>query len=332
MRQQIAFTLIITFLALSLNGQIRYFDERYVSTMMQLTPVLVNPGATGFENTHQFIANYRNKWATHPGTPKTYMVSYDGPIADNLSFGAQFLNDTNGALRTSKVQGTFAYMLRTAVNKLNVGLSGEYIQHGLDAALLTDASVEGGDNEIISRVDGTSFFDVSVGVYGVFDEKVTYGLVLPSLVNTRLGNDLVTDVDSREFGLIANIGYKYAIDGVDASIEPSIYFKRVNNVPTHADINILGRFADDKFRGGYTYSVGADNRVGFLVGVTFNALELHYGYNLSRNDIQTFNNGSHEISLRFDIGGAREYGKDPGGLIEMKEGIETGVRKTIERQ
>ena len=331
MRQQIAFTLIITFLAISLQGQIRYFDERYVSTMMQLTPVLVNPGATGFENTHQIIANYRNKWATHPGTPKTFMVSYDGPIADNLGFGVQFINDTNGALQVSKVQGTFAYMLRTAVNKLNVGLSGEFIQHGLDNALLTDIFVDQGDEEINSRVDGNSFFDVSVGVYGIYDDKITYGIAVPSLVNTRItDNPLVVDNDSREFGFIANIGYKYAVDGVDASIEPSIYLKQLNNVPVHVDINILGRFADDKFRGGFTYSVGADNRVGFLAGMTFNALQFHYGYNLSRNDIQSFNNGSHELSLRFDIGGGREYtGKATEGMNEV---IETEARKSIERQ
>ena len=330
MRQQIAFTLIITFLAISLNGQIRYFDERYVSTMIQVSPVLVNPGATGFENTHQLIANYRNKWATHPGTPKTFLVNYDGPIADNLSFGAQFLNDSNGSLEVTKVQGTFAYMIRTAVNKLNVGLSGEYIRHGLDDDLLTNNRVDEGDIDVLSRIDGTGFFDVSVGVYGVYDEKVTYGLVLPGLVNTRLTDQL--DVDSRDFGFIAHLGYKHSVTGVDAVLEPSIYYKRVNNVPFHVDINLLGRFADDKFRGGFTSSVGADNRLGFLVGVTFNSLDLNYGYSLSRNDFQTFNNGSHEISLRFDIGGGRVYGdKDPSELIEMKEDVETGIRKTIER-
>lgn len=329
MRQHLAFTLIVTFLAISLNGQVRYFDERYVSTMMQLTPVLFNPGATGIEDTHQIIANYRNKWATHPGTPKTFMVSYDGPVADNLSFGIQFLNDTNGSLETSKVQGTLAYLLQTANNKLNVGLSGEYVRHGLDQSLLTNVNVDGGDIDVTSRIDGNGFFDVSVGVYGIYDNKITYGIALPALVNAHL-SDLTPDDGSREFGFIANLGYKHTVEGIDATFEPSIFVKQVNNVPLHADINLLGRFADDKFRGGFTYGIGADNRVGFLVGTTFNALQLHYGYNLSRNDFQAYNNGSHELSLRFDIGGAR-VPSDEIELTPMDDELGTGVRKSLER-
>ena len=284
-----------------LVGQVRYFDERYVSSLSYLNPVLINPGATGAEGTHQIIANYRNKWASFPDSPKSFIVNYDGPIADNLGFGAQFLSDRNGSLSTTKVQGSLAYTLETAVNKLGVGLSGEYIKHGLDSEVLSHELTESGDGLINDRIDGNGFFDVSVGAYGVYDNAITYGLVLPSLVSSRIDGDS-PDAGGVDFGYIVNVGYIYKANA-DVIFEPSIFVKQLNNVPFHADVNLLGRFVDDKLRGGISYTIGADEKVGFIVGTKFNTLSFNYGYNVSRNEFQTYNNGSHELSLRFDIGG-----------------------------
>jgi len=313
-----------------LIGQVRYFDERYVSSLSYLNPVLVNPGATGAEGTHQIIANYRNKWATFPDSPKSFIISYDGAIADNLGFGAQFLTDRNGSLTTSKVQGALSYTIETAANKLGVGLSGEYIKHGLDSDVATHSMIDPNDVLIIERLAGNGFFDVSVGVYGVYDNTITYGLALPSLVSSRI-DDNTNEVHGTDFGYIVNLGYIYRRDEV--IFEPSVFVKQLNNVPFHADINLLARFVDDKLRGGISYTVGADEKVGFLVGTRFNTLSFNYGYNISRNEFQTYNNGSHELSVRFDIGGDRSKGMDADmemdkmkkeeGLIEevIQEGI-----------
>jgi len=332
MKRTLLYIVVCSAFAMTVSGQVRYFDERYVSSLSYLNPVLINPGATGMEDTHQIIAGYRNKWASFPDSPKTYSISYDGPVTDKLSFGAQFLADRNGSLTTSKVQGTIAYLLETADNKLNVGLAGEYIKHGLDDAVATNNLVEPGDILINERILGNGYFDVSVGAFGVYDNTITYGLVLPALVNSRIG-DNTQDVDGRDFGYIFNVGYIYRSASMDAVFEPSVYVKQLNNVPFHADINLMGKFADDRLRGGFTYTVGADERVGFLVGTTFNALTLNYGYNLSRNEFQTYNNGSHEVTLRFDIGGSREVMTGEETLMDMedKDGVKGELRKTIER-
>lgn len=298
---RILFIISLVAFTSSLFGQERYFDERYISSLSMLNPVLINPGATGANDTHQVIANYKNEWATFPDSPKSFMISYDGPVADKLGFGAQFISDRNGSLNTSKVQGSLSYRIESLKNKLTVGLAGEYIKHGLEAGAATNALTQGGDPNILARLDGSSFFDVTVGVFGVYDAKITYGLTLPALVNSRLSDNPLDD-GSRDFGYVINAGYIYASSTVDAVFEPSIFVKKFNEIPMHVDINLLGRFADDKFRGGVTYTVGAHERVGFIIGTTFNSLELNYSYNISRNDFQTYNNGSHEISLRFDIG------------------------------
>lgn len=292
--------LFVVFGAISLFGQNeRYFDERYISDLSFLNPVLVNPGATGHDLSHSLFLSYKNTWATHEGTPKSLILSYDGPIADRLGFGGLILTDSNGDLKTTKLQGSVSYTIDTPTNKIGFGLSAEYIQHGLSADVFSGPALDP-DPEVTANIVGTNFFDASFGVYGVYNGKLTYGLSLPSLVSTRIDDgDSTTE---REIGYILNLGYM--LDNLDANLvlEPSLMVKKLMNVPFHADINVLARFLDDKLRGGITYTVGADETLGFIIGTRINSMNFTYAYGASRHEFQTYNNGTHELSVRFDIG------------------------------
>ena len=325
--KKLILSLLISSMISVMIAQVRYFDERYISTMANLNPVLVNPGATGMSDAHQVIVNYKNKWASFEDTPKTYLISYDGPVADRLGFGVLFMNDRNGSLQTSKVQGSLAYSIESLTNVISGGISGEYVKHGLDDGVLTHKQTDP-DGIIDERALGNGFFDVSVGFQGVYDNKVTYGAAFPSLVSSRL-DDNSNDMIDRELGFVLNVGYIYTKENLDATFEPSLLVKKLNYVPTHVDINLLGRFADDKFRGGVTYTLDGDKRVGFLLGMTFNAMGINYGYNVSRHEFQTYNNGSHEFSLRFDIGGKKR--NKTMELPIMEKSMDDSVIETINK-
>lgn len=328
MKRLLYIALFVAF-ASTVIGQVRYFDERYISTQSYLNPVLINPGATGAMGTHQIIVNYKNKWASFPGSPKSYLISYDGPVADRLGFGVLASADSNGSLETTKIQGSLSYTIESVSNIIHAGFSGEYIQHGLSGDVLTHKYISQGDVIINERDLGNGFFDVSVGAYGIYDNTITYGIALPSLVSSKI-SDNSNDSFAREIGFIANVGYIYRKAGLDATFEPSLFIKQLNNVPFHADINLLGRFADDKLRGGITYTVGGDERVGFTIGTAFNAMTLNYSYNASRHEFQTYNNGSHEFSLRFDIGGGKDTSQEIMGMDSdtmLKEKVMEAIEK-----
>jgi len=320
---RILYIILLAAFCNTVAAQVRYFDERYISSLAFLNPIMVNPGASGAMGTHQIIVNYKNKWASFPDSPKSYHLSYDGPVAERLGFGVLAAADSNGALETSKVQASLSYTIESVKNKIYAGFSAEYIKHGLSGEVLTHKYIDQGDGIINERELGNGFFDVSVGAYGVYDKKITYGIALPSLVSSRIDKNSI-DNFSRDIGFILNAGYIYSKPDIDAVFEPSIYLKQLNNVPVHADINLLGRFADDKFRGGITYTVGGDQKVGFIVGTAFNAMNVNYSYNASRHEFQTYNNGSHEFSLRFDIGGGKKLIEDKSSndVIPVMEGIQ----------
>lgn len=303
-----AFALIITVIAtVDMNGQTqRYFDERYISTHSFLNPVLFNVGATAFHGNQELLVNYRNKWSTFDEAPKTITLGYDGVLIDRLGIGAMFLQDNFGSLKTSKGQLSLSYNIESAENKISFGLATEYIQHGLNSVGSGNEIFDFNDPLYKLKSEGASFLDVSFGVYGKYQNTFTYGISLPSLISSRLddGGD-----NPRDLGFIVNLGYEVK-SSTGISIEPSIIVKKLNRVPTHIDLNARLGFLDDKFTSGVSYTIGADKRLGFLIGFAIDKLDFYYSYNTSMQEFQDYNNGSHELTAKLRIGQKESMNKE----------------------
>jgi type IX secretion system PorP/SprF family membrane protein len=299
-----AFALLLVIIATSdMNGQAqRYFDERYISTHSFLNPVLINPGATAFHNGQQLMVNYRNKWSTFDDSPKTITLGYDGVLMDRLGVGVIFLQDNFGSLKTSKGQLSLSYGISSADNKISFGLATEYIQHGLNSVGSSNENFDFNDPLYKLKSEGASFLDVSFGMYGKYQERFTYGIALPSLISSRLddGGD-----NPRDLGFIVNLGYQIQSE-TGISIEPSIVVKKLNRVPTHIDLNAKLGFLEDKFTSGVSYTIGADKRLGFLIGFAIDKLNFYYTYNTSMQEFQDYNNGSHEITAKLTLGSTKK--------------------------
>lgn len=311
MMKNIILTCLFSIGVMSLMAQQRYFDERYTFTQAYLYPVVINPGATGFGES-DLIFNYRNKWSTFPGTPKTLTLSYNGNLGNRLGFGGLLMSDTNGALETTKGQLSFSYTIDSETNTVGFGLSTEFIQHKIGDI---NGQVDVSDEVILNRLAGNNFFDVSFGVYGEYDNSVKYGLTLPSLVSSKLDDAITTDTTGgRDLGMILHLGYEYDLPDSDVSVEPSIIVKKLMFVPTHIDLNLKATFLNDRLTGGLTYTLGAEKRLGFLIGTAVRNLDLYYSYNVSSHEFQQYNNGSHDLTFRINLA------KDPDPILNVPMG------------
>ncbi|MBC7885314.1 MAG: type IX secretion system membrane protein PorP/SprF [Saprospiraceae bacterium] len=279
------------------KAQSRYFDERYIYTQAYVNPQLINPGAFGSAMQHQILVNYRNKWSGIEGAPKTITLSYNGPVGNRLGVGVNVLSDKFGQLETTKGALGLSYTIKSESNQVGFGLSAEYIKHALSGFGNADPL----DPLISAALAGTEYFDASFGIYGIYLDKLTYGIVLPSMVSSRI-SDVDQDAPDRDLGFILQVGYKLDVQS-DISLTPSMLMKKLANVPTHIDLNLNFGFLDDKLIAGVTYTVGADKRLGFLIGAKVEKLNFYYSYNTSSNLIQDYNNGSHELTLGVNFGG-----------------------------
>lgn len=292
-------SILLTIFICSLGQSQRYFDERYVFTQAFLHPALINPGAIAINEGQSILLNYRNNWATFGGNPKTISVMYDGLISDRLGMGVQFLQDNFGALQTSKGQLSFSYIIKSSVNKIGFGLSAEYIKHGINNYGVSSPFTLP-DELINQRREGVEYVDASFGVHGVYNDQFTYGIALPSLISSRIDN--AGGENSRELGFILNLGYKVASKQTGISLVPSVLVKKLNHVPTHIDLNLKLGFLEDKLTGGITYTVGAEKKLGFIVGLNVDRIGFYYTYNVSPLEFQTYSNGGHEISAKIALG------------------------------
>lgn len=293
--------LLIVFCTSIGSSQLRLIGERGIQLQSFISPVLINPGATGFNGNQELLFNYRNAWASFPGSPRTVTFSYDGPIANRLGLGLQLWSDRFAAFESTKGLLSLAYSLNMENNQIGFGLSAEYIQHKLSGDELTNQFLDSRDQTILQRLDGSQYFDVSFGIYGLYDNQVIYGITFPSLVSSRINQDISNVTSDRGFNYIVNLGIRKKLDGQDIVLEPSIVIKQLMLTPFHVDLNLKADFLNSSLTGGLNYTIGADQRLGVLVGAKISNFGFYYSYNISFHDFQDYNNGSHEFSLKFNL-------------------------------
>lgn len=297
-----------------LQAQERYFDERSTFTQHFLYPTLLNPGAIGNTN-HQVFVSYRNTWAGFDGAPQSILLDYNGTIADRLGFGAQIFSDSYGAEGTTKGQVGASYTIKSDVNTVGLGLSTEFIQHGIVGGL---GGIDPTDEVILQRLEAKQFLDVSFGAYGVYNDKLTYGVAFPSLLSSRI-SDTGSDI-SRELGVVLQLGYEFKSESTGITLKPNLAVKKLNHTPTHVDLNALFVFLDGRFNGGLGYTIGGENRLGFLLGTNVDNLSVNYSYGLSSGGFQQYNNGSHELTVGLRFGKSKKMEEK---IMEVEE-VEMG--------
>lgn len=285
------------FISTLLIGQERYFDERSVHTIDNLYPQLINPGAFGSEMGHQVILNYRNTWAAFEGAPKSITINYNGRVLDRLGAGVGFFRDTYGALQVSKGLLGASYSIDSPKNILSLGLSGEYIAHDL----VNGDGIDAQDVLVAERLAGSSFFDLSFGAHGVYDGKVIYGLVVPGIISSRLSGEADASI-KKQYGFIAQLGYKYGFKDYGMVLTPMITHKSLMQVPDATRLDLTASFLQERLIGGLSYTIGGEKTIGFLIGTKIESLKLFYGYQASNSDFQSYNDGSHALTLSYEIG------------------------------
>ncbi len=197
------FTLIFALATLAAFAQ-----EQAAYSQYHVFPVLINPGYTGFEDKHQFLANARSTWTGFPGRPNTYTLMYNGPIGDKLALGAGLFSEKAGDLATTKLMLNYAFRFKIQKAMIGIGLSTEFLNRKADAALLLNNQVDRNDATLESLVDGQQIFDASVGAHLMYDERFFVSLALPNTVRTRLDEVVVdeTNTDKQGWALYFSVG------------------------------------------------------------------------------------------------------------------------------
>ncbi len=278
-------------------------QEAATYAQYQLYPVLYNPGVTGFSGNHEFIVNARKSQASFPGTPVSYTAMYHGSIGDKLGLGAQVFSEKIGDMSTTKVQGNYAFRFRLQKAQIGIGLTTEFINKRVDSGLLSNDFVQAGDQVLEDQVGGQQIFDATAGMHMLYDEKLFVALAFPNTVRTRLDQGPIdvpaTEAKNDRINYFFHFGYILNRPAQGFSIIPSLAIRNYRDVPFQFDVNLQGRFLEDKLLAAVTMRPGSSGIAGFMLGTMYKSAQIVYSYDIAFGPFQQYHTGSHELTLSY---------------------------------
>jgi type IX secretion system PorP/SprF family membrane protein len=301
----ILISLFISFDFLFGQEQVAVFSHYHIS------PILISPAYAGFTDKHQLQMNIRSQWTGFPDSPKSYAIGYNGPIGKTLGAGASLMTETLGNQNRLRFQMNWAFRYAFKNVKLGMGFSTEF--HTLKVAnsvLENDLFIKNGglEDEIANdAIEGNRVFDASLGFWSSFIENTFVGLTLSNLVVAKIGDIESGDPQGSFFRyIVATFGHEFEVEPYNFKLQPSVMVHRIKDKPFQVDFNMRGSFVNDKLIAGLSYRAGLGGAVGLLLGTNIDVFRLYYSYDVSFQNVQQYNGGTHEVTIAFDFGSGKK--------------------------
>jgi type IX secretion system PorP/SprF family membrane protein len=270
-------------------------DPMYTQYMDNL--LIVNPGFAGTKETGNFMVVARNQWVAFDGAPRTRTFSLNSPVGDKIGIGFSVLSDKIGPLSQTGLYFDYSYWLRLNQDfRLSLGLKGGFSMYRADLT-----SLETIDPDPIYQRDIFKNFLPNFGVGGfLFSEKTYVGVSVPKLVENSISReDYSSEYVGREkihFYLMG--GHIFTVNEF-IKIKSHSMLKIVKNAPVSFDLTALAGLKD-RFWFGTMMRLGDSWGLLAQLNATENLL-IGYSYDLSFSELNTFNNGTHEVMVSYNL-------------------------------
>lgn len=262
----------------------------------------INPAYAGSRDALTITALHRSQWVDFKGAPMTQTLTLHSPIANkHIGLGLAASNDKIGPINNTAVSGSFAYMMQlTKKSKLSLGLSGgvNILQADLNTLQLDNQNDPSFQTNISNKVTPS----VGFGAY-YSRERFYAGVSTPNLLESKYyattqPNGTVTESKAqRHYFFIAGAVFNLSNN---LAFKPTTLVKVTTGAPIQADVT-ASFIIMKRLLLGAMFRTG--DAVGALVGFDISQ-QFHIGYSYDWSyGLRTFkyNQGSHEIMLRYDF-------------------------------
>jgi type IX secretion system PorP/SprF family membrane protein len=276
-----------------------YAQQEPQYTQYMYNTLTVNPAYTGSPGYLEATLQHRSQWVGIDGAPTTQAVTIHSPYSqdhDNIGIGLSVVNDNLGPSNEVFADANFSYAIRfgnssklafglkAGARMLNIDWSkGRYYQEG-DPLL---------NNNINNRINPT----VGSGIYYYTDTWYA-GVAVPNFLQNNYYDDVQESVVADRLHYYAMAGYVFDISD-NVKFKPAVLAKIVSGAPIVVD-------ASANFLLQELVTLGAsyrwDDSVSALAGVQVTPnIFAGYSYDYSVTELNKYNNGSHEIIVRFTL-------------------------------
>lgn len=269
-------------------------------THYSFNTLAVNSGYAGSRDALTVTGLHRSQWVSFPGAPTTQTLTLHAPIAnEKIGLGFSLLNDKIGPTNQTAFYGDFAYKIKLGKGKLAFGLKAGLNMVSND--LNTLSTEEGNDPGFATNVQSQLLPNFGFGMY-YSTAKYYVGLSTPRLLENNYETNTTSGSvggEKRHYFFIAGTVFPLNETGT-VKLKPTTFVKITEGAPIEFDLTALF-YLQDKYWVGPMFRSG--DALGILAGLNITD-QFGFGYSFDwsyRNQTFKYNNGSHELMLRYDF-------------------------------
>ncbi|PCJ26194.1 MAG: hypothetical protein COA97_06520 [Flavobacteriales bacterium] len=292
MRYLIVFILLGSFVVTV--GQQAPLSSQYMMNRLSINPAYA--GELGFNSVS---ISYRKQWVGMEGAPTTQNISIHGPVSKGkIGLGIMVFRDVIGVSRENNISAFFAYKIqkkKDEVLSFGIAASAVFSNNQWSQIITSDPNDEAFSNNSPQYI----FPDFSAGFY-YKNNNYNIGFSIPNFLQHKL------DASSSGYSIINDFSqYNYLLEtgliikSNHIIIKPSLLSRYLPNSSFQVDINCIVDLYN-KLGLGVSYRT-QDAIVGMIQFHINNQMILGYSYDHTISDLQQYNNGSHELFLRYDF-------------------------------
>ncbi|WP_095955243.1 type IX secretion system membrane protein PorP/SprF [Flavobacterium sp. ACN6] len=271
-------------------------------TQYMYNTMSINPAYAGSRGVISIFGMHRTQWIGVDGAPTTNNFSLHSPIGDRgLGLGVTIGNDQIGPSLENDIAANISYTINLGDDyKFAFGLKGSASLLSVDFTKLN--IYDPSDPRFQYNIDNKFVPNIGAGLY-LYKDNAYVGLSVPSMLEVSHydkgasdeGNNFMV-TEHMHYYLMA--GYVMDLD-YNLKFKPSLLMKMTPGAPLQVDVSANFLY-NEKFTAGlaYRWSGALSAMAGFQVSDSF---AVGYAYDAETNKLASYNSGSHEIFLRFEI-------------------------------
>jgi len=285
---------VLILLPMMLMGQLTPVTNHYV-----LNPLRINPSYAGSRGGLSVAAFYRQQWVGLNGAPRTMSLELDAPVlSDKLGLGLFVVNDKIGVTKQTEVMTSYAFRISVGSGTLALGLGAGLV--ATNTAWSELIVLDPGDDYFL--IDSKVFVvpDFSFGTY-YSGKNYFLSFSIPRLLGYSFDfdkNKYSLKVEPGNYNYVVNTGYMFPL-GAKARMMPSalVSYSPGDRLLYDGSLHFI---LYDRVWFGATYrSTGSVTALAqFAIN---NQLKMAYSYDFDFGKLGTYNNGSHEVMLRYEF-------------------------------
>ena len=289
-----------------LMGYSSYSQQQPQYTQYMYNTISINSGYTGTNGRLEAILLHRSQWVGLDGAPKTQALGVHGKIGENTGLGLSVINDKIGPQNQQYFNASFAYRINLnekTILSLGINAGASLLNIDWSEGLYQSQT----DNAFNSNVNDKAQLIIGSGGF-LYGDNWYLGLSVPNFFITESYDDIEESVIRRKTHYYLQGGYVWDLTS-SVKFKPAFLAKVVEGSPVTYDASANFMFNEKFVLGaGYRFTDAFSALAGFQIS---NSIFIGYAYDHSVTKLQKYNDGSHEIILKFNLNDISKFARSP---------------------